>query len=53
LISLLELTELLSLQASRAMTNVKSAHMTLLNVMVDMIGNLFLPDSNNLLIPEW
>jgi hypothetical protein len=42
-ISLLELTELLPSQASRAMTNVKSARKSLLNAMVDMIGtNLFL-----------
>jgi hypothetical protein len=53
IISLLELTELLPLQASRAMTNAKSACMSLLNVMVDIVGaNLFLPDNNDLLI-QW
>jgi hypothetical protein len=52
-ISLLELTELPPLQVSRGMTNAKSACTSLLNRMVDIIGNLFLPDNKDLLMRWW
>jgi len=51
-ISLIELNELLPGQLSRASNNVKSVRMSLLNAMVDVIGELFRPDTNDLLL-QW
>eukprot|EP00978_Attheya_sp_CCMP212_P002263 scaffold4659_cov73-Attheya_sp.AAC.3 len=51
-ISITELTELLPAQLSRAINNVKSVRTSLLNAMVDVIGELFLPDMNDLLL-QW
>jgi hypothetical protein len=45
-----ELTELLPAQVPKAMNNVKRVRTSLLNVMVDVIGELFLPDTNDLLL---
>eukprot|EP00978_Attheya_sp_CCMP212_P041603 scaffold240595_cov63-Attheya_sp.AAC.3 len=51
-ITITELTELLPAKLSRAMKNVKRVHTSLLNAMVDVIGELFLADTNELLL-EW
>jgi hypothetical protein len=51
-ISLAESNDLMPSQASRAMSNVKSARASLLNAIVDKLGNLFLPNEDDLLV-QW
>ena len=49
-VSLLEFNVMLPYQLARAMVNVKSVRTSLLDSMVEMIGNLFLLDKNGLLL---